>query len=851
MKKKSNKELSYKISASPSSHFLKDGIEYHLKNTLGLGVRGVLSIKEAVKQKLYLHIYKALALTMRDKIMDNWIATNQEYKKKDVKQLYYLSAEYLPGRFLGNNMINLGIQEEVKNLLVSLGLNLNEIEDMEMDAGLGTGGLGRLAACFLDSIATLQLPGHGYGLRYDYGIFQQEILNGYQVEHPDQWLQHGNPWEILHEEERVVVKFGGHVHREDISDSKGKTEIKDYETVAAVPFDMPIVGFKNNTVNTLRLWSTSVPDYDQFDIKAFDRGDYANALKHVLNHEDLTMVSILYPNDSHDPGKLLRLRQQYILVSASIQDIFRTYKKNHISFDNFHKKVAIQINDTHPSLAITELMRVLVDEEEVDWDKAWKITVKTCGYTNHTVLSEALEQWDASMMKEVLPRNYEIIEIINHDFCKSVGDKYIGDMDRIRRMSIIESGRVRMSNLAIVGSHSVNGVAQLHTQILKKQVLRDFHEMFPKKISNKTNGITQRRWLLKANPELAGLISNKIGESWMTNLSELKKLEKFADNTQFLDQLMEIKHRNKKRLKDYIYEHNPVKDRYGRIIERIEVDPDSIFDVQAKRLHEYKRQLMNALHILMLYNKLKDDRSKSFVPTTFLIAAKSAPGYDMAKAIIKFINILARVINNDPDVKGKIKVVFLENYNITQAEILLTAADVSEQISTAGLEASGTGNMKLALNGALTIGTLDGANVEMSEEIGIENMFIFGLRTEEVKQLRESGYKPEEVCNSDERIQNIINQLRSGELTNVSKERYILSKITESLIREDKYFILKDLLSYKEAWEKVFELYHDKNSWAKKVVLNIARMGKFSSDRTIKEYNTDIWCLEKTPIPYK
>ena len=851
MKKKSNKGLSYKISTSPSANSLKDGIEYHLKKTLGLGVRGVLSIKEAVKQKLYLHLYKALALTMRDKIMDNWIATNQEYKKKDVKQLYYLSAEYLPGRLLGNNMINLGIQEEVKSLLISLGLNLNEIEDMEMDAGLGTGGLGRLAACFLDSIATLQLPGHGYGLRYDYGIFQQEILNGYQVEHPDQWLQHGNPWEVQHEEERVIIRFGGRVHRGDISDSKGKTEIKDYETVAAIPFDMPIVGFRNNTVNTLRLWSTSVPDYDQFDIKAFDRGDYANALRHVLNHEDLTMVSILYPNDSHDPGKLLRLKQQYILVSASIQDIFRTYKKNHRSFDLFHQKVAIQINDTHPSLAITELMRVLVDEEEVDWDKAWKITVKTCGYTNHTVLSEAQEQWDASMMKELLPRNYEIIEIINHDFCKSVGDKYSGDTDRSRRMSIIESGRVRMANLAIVGSHSVNGVAHLHTEILKEQVLRDFHEMFPEKISSKTNGITPRRWLLKANPELAGLISNKIGESWITDLSELKKLEKFTDNTNFLDQFMKIKHRNKKRLKDYIYERNPVKDGCGKVIERIEVDPDSIFDVQAKRLHEYKRQLMNALHILMLYNELKGDPNKSIVPRTFLFAAKSAPGYDMAKAIIKFINILARIINNDPDVKGMIKVVFLENYSVTLAEMLLTAADVSEQISTAGLEASGTGNMKLALNGALTIGTLDGANVEMSEEIGIENMFIFGLRAEEVKQIRETGYNPEEVCNSVESIQRIINQLRSEELTNIPEERDVLNKITESLIREDKYFILKDLLPYKEAQGKVSELYQDKNSWAKKVVLNLARMGKFSSDRTINQYNKEIWDLKNTPIPYK
>lgn len=851
MEKRNNMRISYEINSFSSVDSLKEGVQYHLKKTLGLGVRGVLSIKEAVKQKLYLHLYKALALAIRDRIMDKWIATNLEYKKNDVKQLYYLSAEYLPGRLLGNNIINLGVEEEVQSLLRSLGLSLNEIEDMEMDAGLGTGGLGRLAACFLDSMATLQLPGHGYGLRYDYGIFRQEILNGYQVEHPDQWLQHGNPWEIKHEEDMVIVRFGGYINRKDSLNPKEKTTIMDYEIVTAIPFDTPVIGFRNNTVNTLRLWSTSVPDYDQFDIKAFDRGDYARALSRVLNHDDLTMVSILYPNDSHDPGKLLRLKQQYILVSASIQDIFRMYKKNHSSFDSFHQKVAIQINDTHPSLAITELMRVLVDEEGVDWDKAWEITVKTCGYTNHTVLSEALEQWDACMMKKLLPRNYEIIEIINHDFCKSVADKYPGDMDLIRRISIIENGRVRMANLAIVGSHSVNGVAELHTQILKKQVIRDFYRMFPERINNKTNGITPRRWLLKANPELSGLIINKIGEDWITDLSELRKLERFADNTHFLNQLMEIKHRNKVRLKDYIYKHNPLKDEHGRVIGRIEVNPDSIFDVQAKRLHEYKRQLMNGLHILMLYNELKDDSSKSIVPTTFLFAAKSAPGYHMAKAIIKFINILARIINNDTEIREMIKIVFMENYNVTLAEILLTAADVSEQISTAGLEASGTGNMKLALNGALTIGTMDGANVEMSEEIGVENMFIFGLRAEEAKQLGENGYNPEEICNRAESIKRIINQLRSEELTDIPEERDILNKIAESLIREDKYFILKDLLPYKETWEKMRALYRDRNSWAKRVVLNIARMGKFSSDQTIKQYNKEIWGLKETPVPHK
>ncbi len=849
MKKKNNKAVSSKDKGFSSTDSLKEGIEYHLKKTLGLGLRGVLSIKDAVAQNLYLHIYKALSFALRDKIMDNWIATNREYMEKDVKQLYYLSAEYLTGRFLGNNLINLGAEEEVNSLLASLGLSLNEIEDIEMDAGLGTGGLGRLAACFLDSIASLQLPGHGYGLRYDYGIFHQEILNGYQIEHPDQWLQHGNPWAIQHEEDMVIVKFGGRINRKNISNhNKEKTELKDCEIVAAIPFDTPIVGFRNKTVNTLRLWSTSVPDYNKFDIKAFDSGDYENALRNVLKHDNLTMVSILYPNDNHDSGKRLRLKQQYILVSTSMQDIFRKYKRNHKSFDLFHQNISMQINDTHPSLVITELMRILVDEEDVDWDMAWKITVKTCSYTNHTVLKEAMEQWDTQMMKDLLPRNYEIIEIINHDFCKSIGEKYSGDMDRVRRVSIIEDGKVRMANLAIVGSHSVNGVAQLHTKILKEHVLRDFYETFPKRFNNKTNGITPRRWLLKSNPELANLIINKIGDRWITDLSELKKLEKFADNIPFMNQLMEIKHRNKQRLKDYIHKHNPVKDEYGRIIARIEVDPNSIFDVQAKRLHEYKRQLMNALYILMSYNELKDDPDKNIIPRTFLFAAKSAPGYDMAKAIIKFINILARIINNDSNINGTIKIVFLENYNVSLAEILLTAADLSEQISTAGLEASGTGNMKLALNGALTIGTMDGANVEMSEEIGVENMFIFGLMAEEIKQLKESGYDPIEVCNNNEHIQRIINQLRSEELTNIPEERKVFNKIAESLVSEDRHYILKDLPPYKEAQEKVSELYQDKISWAKKVVLNIARMGKFSSDRTIKQYNEEIWGLKKTPI---
>ena len=831
-----------------SESSLRDGIEYHLQKTQGLGLKGVISIEDAVDQKLYLHIYKALAFTLRDKIMDRWIATNKEYKKKDVKKIFYLSAEYLTGRFLGNNLINLSAFKEVKTLLNSIGLDLNEIENFEMDAGLGNGGLGRLAACYLDSMATVELPACGYGLRYNYGIFRQEILDGYQVEYPDQWLQHGNPWEIKREEDAVIIKFGGDINRDNIFNGKQRTELERCSEVTAIPFDTPITGFGNNTINTLRLWSTSVPDYNEFDIKAFDRGDYENALKNVLSHEDLTMVSILYPNDNHDPGKRLRLKQQYVLVSASLQDICRTYKKTHDSFDNFHNKAAIQINDTHPSLAISELMRIFVDEEGLDWDRAWEITVNTCGYTNHTVMKEALEQWDSHMMKELIPRNYEIIEIINHDFCQSIWDKFSGDMERLRRMSIIENGKVRMANLAIVGSHSVNGVAELHTQILKDDVLRDFHEMFPGKFNNKTNGITQRRWLLKANPKLSELITSKIDDSWITNLSKLKELEKFVDDIPFLNTIMEIKQENKRRLKDYIYKHNPIKDKNGCVVERIEVDIDSIFDVQAKRLHEYKRQLMNALHILLLYNELKDNPNNNITPRTFLFAAKSAPGYDQAKAIIKLINVLARVINNDPDIQGKIKIVFLENFNVSLAEILLSAADVSEQISTAGLEASGTGNMKLALNGALTIGTMDGANVEMSEEIGIENMFIFGMKTDEIRELRNHGYKPADICNKDENIHKIINQLWEKSFTNSREERGVIHSILELLVREDRFFVLKDLLSYKEAQARVSALYKNKIEWAKKVVLNIARMGKFSSDRAILQYNEDVWDLEKTQI---
>lgn len=828
---------------------LEESIKYHLTKTQGLGLKGVLSVKDAVKHEHYLHIYRAVALSVRDKIMDDWIATNKKYKDSDVKQLYYLSAEYLTGRFLGNNLINMDIKNELAESLEQSDIDINMIEDIEMDAGLGNGGLGRLAACFLDSLATRQLPGHGYGLRYDYGIFRQEILDCNQIEHPDQWLQHGNPWEVKHEEDTLIVKFGGQISRENIFNGKEKTELTNCEDVFVVPFDTPILGYKNKTVNTLRLWSTSVPDYNQFDIKSFDRGDYENALKNVLSHEDLTMVSILYPNDNHDSGKRLRLKQQYILVSASMQDIFRNYKNSHKNFDLLHEKIAIQINDTHPSLVITELMRILVDQEDIPWDKAWDITTKTCGYTNHTIMSEALEQWNTDMMREIIPRNYEIIEIINHKFCKSIWEKFPDDMERVRHMSIIENGKVKMAHLAIVGSHSVNGVAQLHTDILKNQTFRYFSDMFPGKFNNKTNGITPRRWIVKPNPELTTLITSKIGNGWITELEQLKKLEDFVDDIDFLNQLTSIKQKNKEALKEYIHKNKPVKDKNGKVIEWIHVDTNSIFVVQAKRIHEYKRQLMNALHILMLYNDLKaDPTNREIVPKTFLFAGKSAPGYDMAKSIITFINILARIINKDPDVNGIIKVVFLENYNVSQAQKLLIAADVSEQISTAGFEASGTGNMKLALNGALTIGTMDGANVEMSEEIGAENMFIFGLTTDDIIEIRNKGYNPEEVYNSEDSIKKIINQLWSNELTDIPEEVTVLHRIAESLSRDDRFLVLKDLIPYKNAHQEISELYKDKTAWARKSLLNIARIGKFSSDRTIKQYNDEIWHLKKTEV---
>ncbi|HCY35883.1 MAG: glycogen phosphorylase [Candidatus Margulisiibacteriota bacterium] len=830
------------IKVEQAVNVLREKIEYHLKYTMGLGLSGT-SLNNASKQE----IYTALSLALRERIMEKWIETNDAYIEKDVKQLFYFSQEYLMGRALSNNLINLGAQKEVKEVIESLGYNLNEIEDVEMEAGLGNGGLGRLAACFLDSLASLKLPGHGYGLYYQYGIFKQTILNGYQVENPDEWLKYGNPWAIINERDAVKVQFGGRLIKKTNQNDEEIIEMEGCESVCALPFDVPVVGFSGN-VNTLRLWHV-FPDYTRFDIESFNQGNYPDAFE-FINPNDLSITAVLYPNDNHYEGKRLRLKQEYALVSASLQDIIRKFEKTHKYYGDFPQKIAIQINDTHPALVIPELMRILVIEKKFEWDEAWEITTNTIAYTNHTVLPEALEEWPVHMIKELLPLHFDILEEINEKFCDEVRDKYKDETyevreDIVRKMSIIENGSVRMAHLAIVGSHSVNGVAALHTQILKDRALRNFYIMYPEKFNNKTNGVTPRRWLLKSNPLLSELITSKIGFGWISDLSELKKLESYIDDEVFINQLMDVKAKNKEALTSYIFEYNPVKDANGEIVERIEINPDSIFDVHAKRLHEYKRQLMNALHIMMLHNEIKENPDKVFVPRTFIFAAKAAPGYQMAKDIIKFINILARRTNNAPELRGLIKVVFLENYNVSLAEKLIPAADLSEQISTAGFEASGTGNMKFALNGSLTIGTMDGANVEMAEEIGEENLFIFGMRSEEVKKLQEAGtYNPWNIFKEKPEVKKIIDQLFQGILARDASERTVLQRLANNLMHGgDFYYVLEDLSAYKAAQDEVAELYKNRIAWGKKALLNIARVGKFSSDRTILEYNKDIWGL--------
>ena len=791
------------------------------------------NLDEATTQQ----IYQAVAYSVKDDIIDNWIETHKAYEKQDKKMVYYMSMEFLMGRALGNNMINLLCYDEVRETLEELGLDMNLIEDQEPDAALGNGGLGRLAACFLDSLATLGYPAYGCGIRYRYGMFKQKIENGYQVEVPDNWLKYGNPFEIKRDEYAVEVKFGGYVDVE-MHNGRQKFVQKGYQSVRAVPYDMPIVGYGNHIVNTLRIWDAEA--INNFNLDSFDKGEYEKAVE----QENLarTICEVLYPNDNHMAGKELRLKQQYFFISASVQRAVAKYKQTHDDIRKFHEKVTFQLNDTHPTVAVAELMRILVDEEGLEWDEAWEVTRKTCAYTNHTIMAEALEKWPIELFSRLLPRVYQIVEEINRRFVIEIQNKYPGDQEKIRKMAILYDGQVRMAHLAIAGSYSVNGVARLHTEILKKRELRDFYEMMPEKFNNKTNGITQRRFLLHGNPLLASWVTDKIGDDWITNLDHLKHLKVYVDDEKCQQEFMNIKYQNKVRLAKYIKEHNG-----------IDVDPRSIFDCQVKRLHEYKRQLMNILHVMYLYNELKAHPDMDIVPRTFIFGAKAAAGYKIAKQTIKLINNVANVINNDASIKGKIKVVFIENYRVSNGEIIFAAADVSEQISTASKEASGTGNMKFMLNGAITLGTMDGANVEIVNEVGAENAQIFGLSSDEVIRFEnEGGYDPMEIFNNDQDIREVLMELINGKYSPEDTEMF--RDIYNSLLnndggrRADTYFILKDFRSYAEAQRKIDERYRDTNGWAKTVMTNTAKAGKFSSDRTIEEYATEIWKLTKTPV---
>ena len=794
------------------------------------------NIDEADKQQLF----QSVAYAVKEIIIDRWIATQKEYAKQDKKTVYYMSMEFLMGRALGNNMINLMAYDEMKEVLEELGMDINVIEDQEPDAALGNGGLGRLAACFLDSLATLEYPAYGCGIRYKYGMFKQEIKDGYQVEVPDNWLKDGNPFEIKRSEYPTVVKFGGYVRSyRDEKTGRDMFVQEDYRAVTAIPYDVPVVGYGVNTVNTLRIWDAE--PVDTFNLSSFDKGDYQKAVE----EENLAknIVEVLYPNDNHYAGKELRLKQQYFFVSASVQRAIAQYKERHDDVRKLYEKVTFQLNDTHPTVAVAELMRILMDEEGLEWDEAWDVTTKTVAYTNHAIMAEALEKWPIELFSRPLPRIYQIVEEINRRFVEEIKAKYPGNQDKIRKMAIIYDGQVKMANLAISAGYSVNGVAKLHTEILEKQELKDFYEMMPEKFNNKTNGITQRRFLLHANPLLAAWITDKIGDGWITDLTQLKKLKVYVDDAKCQKELMQIKYKNKVRLAKYIKEHNG-----------IDVDPNSIFDVQVKRLHEYKRQLLNILHVMYLYNEVKKNPDMDIKPRTFIFGAKAAAGYKIAKQTIKLINSVADVINNDASINGKIKVVFIENYRVSNGEIIFAAADVSEQISTASKEASGTGNMKFMLNGAMTLGTMDGANVEIVQEVGIENAVIFGLSSDEViRYENEGGYDPMEIFNNDQNIREVLMELINGKYSPDDTERF--RDIYNSLLnnqggrRADTYFILKDFRSYADAQKIINERYSDEKAWAKSMMLNIASAGKFSSDRTIEEYVHDIWKLEKVHIP--
>ena len=794
------------------------------------------NIEEANQQE----VFQAVSYAVKDIIIDKWIATHKQYEKDDPKMVYYMSMEFLMGRALGNNMINLCAYDEIKEALDELGLDINVIEDQEPDAALGNGGLGRLAACFMDSLATLEYPAYGCGIRYKYGMFKQEIKDGYQVEVPDNWLKDGNPFEIKRSEYRYEVKFGGYVRSyRDEKTGRDMFVQEDYRSVIAVPYDIPVLGYGNNTVNSLRIWDAE--PVNTFNLNSFDKGDYQKAIE----EENLAknIVEVLYPNDNHYAGKELRLKQQYFFVSASVQRAVDRYKSmNNGDVKNLYKKVTFQLNDTHPTVAVAELMRILMDENGLEWDEAWDVTTKTVAYTNHTIMAEALEKWPIELFSRLLPRIYQIVEEINRRFVEEIKAKYPGDQEKVRKMAIIYDGQVKMANLAIVAGYSVNGVAKLNTEILKKQELRDFYEMMPEKFNNKTNGITQRRFLKHANPLLSDWITDKIGDGWVTDLSQLEKLMLYVDDPKAQQDFMQIKYKNKVRLAKYIKEHNG-----------IDVDPNSIFDVQVKRLHEYKRQLLNILHVMYLYNQIKRNPDYDMVPRTFIFGAKAAAGYKIAKQTIKLINNVANVINNDASIKGKIKVVFIENYRVSNGEIIFAAADVSEQISTASKEASGTGNMKFMLNGAITLGTMDGANVEIVNEVGAENAQIFGLSSDEVIRFEnEGGYDPMEIFNNDQEIRDVLMELINGKYSPEDTEMF--RDIYNSLLnndggrRADTYFILKDFRSYAEAQRKIDERYRDTNGWAKTVMTNTAKAGKFSSDRTIEEYATEIWKLTKTPV---
>ncbi|GBU20492.1 glycogen phosphorylase [Fibrobacteres bacterium R8-0-B4] len=780
-------------------------------------------------------LFLSLSYAVRERIIERWISTSQTYKAHNVKRTYYLSMEFLMGRLLGDSLMNLRMTESSEEAVRELGLDLEELIDQESDAGLGNGGLGRLAACYLDSMATLRLPSMGYGIRYEFGIFNQKIVNGFQHEVPEQWLQKRNPWEIERPEYKQVVKFYGRTMQYTDKNGSHCTNWIDTENVIAMPYDIPVPGFGVNNVNTLRLWSAR--SAEEFNLQYFNSGDYIGACHDKFTSENIS--KILYPNDNNVSGKELRLKQQFFFSSASLQDIIRRYLQNNKDFKGFADKVAIQLNDTHPSIAIAELMRLFIDEHGLSWDEAWEIVQKTFAYTNHTLMPEALEKWSVGLMQHLLPRHMEIIYEINAGFLRQVSYKFPGDIDRLRRMSLIEEGddkQVRMAYLAIVASHSVNGVSALHSELLRTGLVRDFYEMWPERFNNKTNGVTQRRWLYKANPALRNLIDAKIGKGWVTDLYELKKLEKLATDKSFRKEWAEAKLAAKKAFVDKIYKW-----------EGITIDPGMMFDVQVKRMHEYKRQLLNALHCIALYNKIKSGDTKNFVPRAVMFAGKAAPGYYMAKLIIKFINNVAGIINNDPSTKGLLSVHFLPNYRVSLAEYVMPAADLSEQISTAGTEASGTGNMKFALNGALTIGTMDGANVEMHEEIGDDNIFIFGLRTNEVEALHRNGYNPWDFYNNSPKLKQVIDLISSGYFS--PEDTGMFNPIYDTLLKNgDRFLVMADFDAYVKCQEDVSNCYRNQDEWTRKSILNVANMGKFSSDRPIAEYAKDIWGIKAADV---